>query len=256
MPELPQIRSRFADRPARGDLSIRNCSPIASDPRVTAQIILQPQNTQAIQGLRLGTVNTVAPAHQNKLDSMMLPPPHLPWLGPANHTRQSHYVPGVQFSSLNSMLSTEPIAPGSSHTNHPSIPTPANPSPIRTHQKQISLHSFISPTHTLHPVGLFTAHASNTQIHCHNHPQPARAPGAELRETINLWSLKQEKLLGKPQYWVWRVSQQWEADIERLAATSVRCEEERLKRMRSRSVVEMTCGEGEETAHDTLENRE
>lgn len=259
IPELPQMRSRFAERPARGDPLIRNCFPIASNPRVTAQIILQPQNTQAIQGLRLGIVNTAAPAHRNKQDSRVLPPPHPPFLGPTNRTRQPHYVPGTQFSSLSNMLSAEPTAPdpsASSQTGYPGIPTLANPNSTKTHQKQISPHSFISPTHTLHPVGLFTTQASNTQIYCHNHPQPAQAPGAELREKINLWSLKRARLLGKPQYWVWRMRQQWEADMDRLAAASVRCEEDRLGVLRSGSVAEMTHGEGGGTTQDDLKNRD
>lgn len=45
--------------------------------------------------------------------------------------------------------------------------------------------------------------------------------------------------------------------MNRLAVASARCEEEeRLERLRSRSVVETTCGEGGGTTQDALKNRD
>lgn len=234
-PKLPQIQNRFSDRSARGNPSIQNHSPminVTRGLRATAEIIPQSQNSQAIQRLHAGIkfvpANTRTPAHRGQRASAMLPPcPNLP--GPADHTRQSH-IRRVQFSSLNSMLSTEPTAaspsassqkPGERVTSYLGFSTLANPHLVKTHQKQISPHPF-APTPIIRPVGLFKAQAFGTQKHGRDHPHSARAPGVQFWRATDLWFLKQARLLGKPQYWVWRVRKEWEINTQRL-----RVEEER-----------------------------
>lgn len=228
-PKLPQIESRFAERPARGNSSIPNRSQIIDVTRglqATAEIIPQSQNTQAIQklhpGVRFAPANTLTPAHRGQRASAMLPSyPNLP--GPADHTRQSH-IPRVQFSSLNSMLSTEPTAAspyassqksGEHVTSYldPSMLT--NPNLVETHQKQTPPRPFV-PTPILRPVGLFKAQAPSTQKHGRDHPHPARAPGIKFWWGTDLGYLKQSRLLGKPQYWVWRVRRESEINTQKL----------------------------------------
>lgn len=234
---LPQIESRLSDRPAQGNPSIPNRSQIINVTRglrATAEVIPLSQNTQAIQrlypGIRFAPANTSTPAHRGQRASAMLPScPNLP--GPADHTRQSR-IRRVQFSSLNSMLSTEPTAAspyassqksGEHFTSYLGLSMLVNPNLAETHQKQTPPHPFVS-TPILRPVGLFKAQASSTQKHGRDHPHPARAPGVQSWRGTDLWYLRQARLLGKPQYWVWRVRREWEINTQRL-----RVEEERRR---------------------------
>lgn len=241
-----RLESRFSDRPAQGNPSIPNHSQIINVTRglrATAEVIPLSQNTQAIQrlhpGIRFAPTNTPTPA---------------------DYTRQSR-IRRVQFSSLNSMLSTEPTAAspytssqksGEHVTSYLGLSMFANPNLAETHQEQTPLHPFV-PTPILRPVGLFKAQASSTQKHGRDHPRPARAPGVQPWRGTDLWYLRQARLLGKPQYWVWRVRREWEINTQRL-----RVEEERrgrLERLRSRRIAEIMCKRGEGTAQSALKNQ-
>lgn len=248
---LPLMRGRFVDRPTCGDPSKQNPSPttnMAESIRVTVETPPQFQDQEpCLETIPTSAdTATLAPQNQQGPYETMPPPPCPAALSFTNSTRGSSNVRGKRFSSLSSMLSTEPTAPGSSAasqtpgeniTRYLGISVPVDPDPIGDYEAKVFPYPAIPPTPILHAIGICTAQPPDTQIQDHDHPQPAQAPGAGYPQRTDLVSIRQARLLGSLQYWVWRAGEEWEQEMERVRVEMVRFEADRrewIERMRLR----------------------
>lgn len=237
-PLLPLIRSRFVDRPAQGDHPRQNSSPttnMAESIRVTVEIPPKFRDQEpCLETIPTSAdTATLAPQNQQGPYEAMPPPPRPAAISSTSSTRGSYNVRGKHFSSLSSMLSTEPTAPGSSAasqtpgkniTRYLGISVPVDPDAIGDYEAKVFPYPAIPPTPILHAIGICTP---DTQIQDHDHPQPAQAPGAEYPQRTDLESIRQARLLGSLQYWVWRAGEEWEQETERVRAEIVRFEAEK-----------------------------
>lgn len=236
-PLLPQMRSRFVGRPTPNDPSRQSPSPttnvaggvgVAAETSPQLRVIKRPY--PEIRPTPAGTV-TLAPRSQQSICEAMPPPPHPAAPNSVDNTRQSHYARGRHFSSLSSMLSTEPTAPGpvENITRYLDISVPTDSNPARDHKPHIS--PSIPPTPILCPVGLHTMQIlkpqTQDQTQDHGHSWSAQVPDAEYPQQTDLSSIKQARLLGCPQYWAQRAREQWEQDIEIMRVERAKFEAER-----------------------------
>lgn len=209
-PLLPQMRSRSVGRPTPNDPSRQNPSPttnvaggvgVAAETSPQLRAIKRPN--PEIRPTPAGTV-TLAPRSQQSIREAMPPPPHPTAPNSADNTRQSHHVREKHFSSLSSMLSTEPTAPG---------PSAVSRGPV---ENIIGLHTMQIPKPQ-----------TQDQTQDHGHSWSAQVPDAEYPQQTDLSSIKQARLLGCPQYWAQRAREQWEQDMEIMGVERAKFEAER-----------------------------
>lgn len=252
IPRLSQMLSLHADRPVREGSS--PTTNLVEDVQATAERPPQSQNTRATQrpclAIRPVPAATAAPdlPQQNPAREAMPPPPR----PNTSYPRQSGHARERHFSSLSSMLSTEPTAPAASAapqtlgehaTSYLGVSMPTDPNSIEVYESQAPCYPPVPPTPILGLIsGRRTAWASYGQMQDHDHPQPARAPAADYPQATDLWSIRRARLLGNPQYWVWRAGRQREQEMEWVRMEIARREvdrRERLERLMARRAAEI-----------------